>query len=126
LLVNLGKLYLLLHSFVNSGYVNLLQTLADHLRLTLYSLLQKTSIQPQGEQFRPGVWVGQAAKIEGDVLLVAPCYIGPFTRVRSGSLITRGSSLEHHSVVDCGTVVEASTLLPFSDRKSTRLNSSHL
>ena len=110
----LGKVRVQSRSFVTSGYVNRLQTLADLRRLTLDSLLQKTSIQPQGEQFRPGVWVGQAAKIEGDVRLVAPCYIGPFTRVRSGSLITRGSSLEHHSVVDCGTVVEASTLLPFS------------
>src|SRR5262249_21991818 len=77
-------------------------------------LLQKTSIRPNGEQFRPGVWVASGAKIERNVRLVAACYIGPSTRVRSGSLITRGSSIEHHSVVDCGTAVEASTLLPLS------------
>lgn len=100
--------------FVTGGYVNRLQTIADLRRLTLDSLLQKTSIQPHGEQFRPGVWVAPSAKIERNVRLVAPCYVGAYARVRSGSLITRGTSLEHHSVVDCGTVVEASTLLPFS------------
>ena len=110
----LGKMRVQTSTFTTDGYVNRLQTAADLRQLTVDSLLQKTSIRPHGEQFRPGVWVGPGAKIERNVRLVAPCYIGPSARVRSGSLITRGSSIEHHSVVDCGTVVEASTLLPLS------------
>jgi len=110
----LGKMRVQTRRFTTDGYVNRLQTAADLRQLTIDSLLQKTSIRPNGEQFRPGVWVASGAKIERNVRLVAPCYIGPSTRVRSGSLITRGSSIEHHSVVDCGTVVEASTLLPLS------------
>jgi len=110
----LGRMRVQARPYITGGYVNRLQTAADLRRLTLDSLLQKTSIRPQGEQVRPGVWLGQGAKIDHNVRLVAPCYIGPYARVRSGSLITRGSSLEHHTIVDCGTVVEASTLLPFS------------
>jgi NDP-sugar pyrophosphorylase family protein len=110
----LQKMRVQTRPFVTGGYVNPLQTAADLRRLTLDSLLQKTSIQPQGVQFRPGVWLGQGARIDRNVRLVAPCYVGPYARIRSGSLITRGSSVEHHSIVDCGTVVEASTLLPLS------------
>ena len=110
----LGKMRVQTRPFITGGYVNRLQTVADLRRLTVDSLVQKTTIQPCGEQFRPGVWVGPGAKIERNVRLVAPCYVGPSARVRSGSLITRGSSIEHHSVVDCGTVVEASTVLPLS------------
>src|SRR5215813_1200792 len=110
----LGKMRVQTRRFTTDGYINRLQTAADLRQLTVDSLLQKTSIRPDGEQFRPGVWVGQGARIERNVRLVAPCYVGPSARVRSGSLITRGSSIEHHSVVDCGTVVEASTLLPLS------------
>lgn len=110
----LGKMRVQTRPFEMLGYVNRLQTVADLRRLTVDSLVQKTSIRPLGEQFRPGVWVGQGAKLERNVRLVAPCYIGPYARVRSGSLITRGSSIEHHAIVDCGTVVEASTVLPLS------------
>jgi NDP-sugar pyrophosphorylase family protein len=95
-------------------YVNRLQNVTDLRRLALDSLLRKTSIEPQGRQVRPGIWIGDGAKIDRNVRLVAPCYIGSWARVRAGSLITRGSSLEHHSIVEHGTVVEASTLLPLS------------
>ena len=35
-------------------------------------------------------------------------------RIRAGAVITRCSSVERHAEVDCGTVVENSTVLPFS------------
>ena len=100
--------------FLTNGYVNRLRTVVDCRRLVLDSFSLKTSVRPCGEEVRPGVWIAAGAKIDRSVRLVAPCYIGSYARVRSGSLITRGSSIEHHSVVDCGTVVEASTLLPLS------------
>jgi hypothetical protein len=46
--------------------------------------------------------------------VLAPAFIGSFARVRSGAVITRCSSVEHHSQVDCGTVVENTSVLPFS------------
>src|SRR5262249_62380846 len=78
------------------------------------SVRVKIVIRSGGKQLRPGGLDGQGTRIERYVRLVATCYVGPLARVRSCSLITRGSSIEHHSVVDCGTVVEASTLLPLS------------
>jgi hypothetical protein len=35
--------------------------------------------------------------------------------VRASSLLTRGSAIEHHCLVDCGTAIDNSTVLPFSE-----------
>jgi carbonic anhydrase/acetyltransferase-like protein (isoleucine patch superfamily) len=110
----LGKTRVQTEPFQTGGYVNRLRTPADLHALAFDSLMQKTSIQPVAEQVRPGIWVAAGARVDRNVRLVAPCYIGTLSRIRSGSLITRGSSIEHHCVVDRGSVVEASTLLPLS------------
>jgi hypothetical protein len=45
---------------------------------------------------------------------VAPAFIGAHAKIRALALITRGSVVEHHAEVDCGTVVENSSILPFT------------
>lgn len=110
----LAKMRVVAKPFMTHGYTNPLQNAADFRRLVLDSFSLKTSIEPVGEQVRPGIWIGTGARVHRSVRLVAPCYIGPYSKVRKGALITRGSAIEHHSVVDCGSVVEASTLLPLS------------
>ncbi|MFL6439363.1 MAG: hypothetical protein ACJ71Q_17445 [Terriglobales bacterium] len=100
--------------FFTDAYVNRLQNAQNLRQLVLDSFALKTSIQPVGEQVRPGVWVGCGARVDRGVRLVAPCYVGASSKIRAGALITRGTSIEHHCIVDCGTVVESSTLLPLS------------
>ena len=110
----LAKMRVAAKPFMTHGYVNPLETASDFRRLVLDSFLLKTSVQPAGEQVRPGIWIGTGARVHRSVRLVAPCYVGAYSKVRKGALITRCTSLEHHSIVDCGSVVEASTLLPLS------------
>lgn len=110
----LCQLRVLGSAFETGAYVNRLQTVADLRALALDSLMQKNSIQPVGEEIRPGIWVAPGARVNRNARLVAPCYIGPSSKIRAGALITRGSTVEHHCVVDCGSVVEESTLLPLS------------
>lgn len=110
----LAKMRVAAKPFMTHGYLNPLETASDFRRLVLDSFLLKTSVQPAGEQVRPGIWIGTGARVHRTVRLVAPCYVGAYSKVRKGALITRGTSLEHHSIVDCGSVVEASTLLPLS------------
>ncbi|HWC16659.1 MAG TPA: NDP-sugar synthase [Terriglobales bacterium] len=110
----LAKMRVMSQPFFTDAYVNRLRNASDLRQLVLDSFALRTAIQPTGQQVRPGIWVGNGAKIDRSVRLVAPCYIGAHSKVRRGSLITRGSSLEHHCVIDCGTVVESSTILPFS------------
>jgi hypothetical protein len=52
--------------------------------------------------------------VEKGARVLAPAFIGSMAQVRSGAVVTRCSSVERNAVVDCGTVVENSTVLPFS------------
>jgi hypothetical protein len=97
-----------------NGYVNPLATPLDLRNLAIDALMQRTHIQPEGEQIKPGVWVGRGAQIHRRARVLSPAYIGPGSRVRAAAVITRCTALEHHSVVDCGTVVENVTTLPYT------------
>jgi carbonic anhydrase/acetyltransferase-like protein (isoleucine patch superfamily) len=97
-----------------SGYVNRLQRAGDLRRLATDGLLRRNSVLPQGTEVRPGVWVGPGAQIHRKARIVAPAYIGAHAKVRASALVTRGTVIERHAEVDCGTVVENTTILPFS------------
>jgi len=97
-----------------TGYVNRLRDARDLRRLAVDGLLQKNSIQPHGTQIKPGVWVHLPARIHPRARVVAPAFIGAHARIRASAVITRASVVEHHAEVDCGTVVEDSTVLPFT------------
>jgi NDP-sugar pyrophosphorylase family protein len=96
------------------GYTNRLRHANHYRRLSLDSLMQRTTLRPVGDEIRPGVWKAEHAKIDRGARIVAPAYIGTHSRVRGSVLVTRGSAIEHHSIVDCGTAVDNSTVLPFS------------
>lgn len=100
--------------FEFTGYVNPLSSARDLRQLAIDILTQKTEAVPTGEQVKSGVWVERGAVIEKGARLVAPAFVGAFARVRSHAVITRCSAVEHHAHVDCGTVVENSTVLPYA------------
>lgn len=101
-------------AFRFTGYVNRLRNPHDLRRLALDGLLARNAVRPEGQEIRPGVWVGTAARIHPKARVTAPAFIGAHAKIHASTLITRGSVVEHHAVVDCGTVVENSTVLPFS------------
>jgi hypothetical protein len=76
-------------------------------------LTMRTETPPTGLEIRPGIWVAPTASIEKGSRVLAPAFIGSSARIRGGALITRCTSIEHHAQVDCGTVVENSTVLPY-------------
>jgi NDP-sugar pyrophosphorylase family protein len=100
--------------FVQRNYVNPLQTATDLRSLAMDGLLEKNAIRPVGHEIKPGIWVGEGARIHRHARIVAPAYIGAHSKVRASALITRTSVIEHHAEVDCGTVVENTTILPFT------------
>ena len=97
-----------------SGYLNLLRSGADLRRLTRDALQLKNNIRPIGKEIRPGVWLGQGARIQKGARVLAPAYIGAYAKLRPSAVVTRCSAVEHHSEIDCGTVVENSNVLPYS------------
>ena len=100
--------------FAVKGYVNRLRNVADLRHLAVDGLMARNDVRPDAMETKPGVFVGRGARIHRLARVVAPAFIGARARVHASALITRGSVLEHHAEVDCGTVVENSTLLPFT------------
>jgi hypothetical protein len=97
-----------------NGYVNRLSS-PNHLRqLAIEGLMRRIQVAPEGEQIKPGVWVGRGAQVHKGARILSPAFIGAGSRVRAAAVVTRCSALEHHTVVDCGTVVENTTTLPYT------------
>lgn len=97
-----------------SEYMHPLRSAADLRAIAQDGLHLRCSLRPVGREVRPGVWLGERARVYAGVRLVAPVYVGTAARVHTGAVITRGSALERNCSVDCGTVVENSTVLPFA------------
>jgi hypothetical protein len=99
--------------FAHDGYANRLSGLDDLRQLCIDVLTMRTETPPAGEEIRPGIWAAPTASIEKGSRILAPAFIGSSARIRSGAVITRCTSVERHAQVDCGTVVENSTVLPY-------------
>jgi hypothetical protein len=110
----LRKLRTECRGFRVTGYINRLKNAADLRCLALDALLHKNSISPVGNEIKPGVWAAKSARIHPKARVVAPAFIGAYAKIRASALITRSTVVEHHAEVDCGTVVEDSTLLPYT------------
>lgn len=96
------------------GYVNCLDDAADLRCLAVDSFCGNAHLEPEGTEIKPGVWTAPGAAIHKRARILAPSYIGAHARVRASALITRCSVVEHHALVDCGTVVDNATILPYT------------
>ena len=110
----LGEMRTPCENFQHTGYTNPLRDAADLRMLALDSFSGWTSITPRGSEVKPGVWVGENARVHRKARLLAPCFVGAYAKVRASSLLTRGSVVEHHVEIDCGTVVDNSSVLPMT------------
>jgi hypothetical protein len=97
----------------HAGYVNPLASARDMRQFAIDILTRQAETCPAGDEIKPGVWVARGAMIERGARVLAPAFIGAFARLRAGAVVTRCSSVEHHAQVDCGTVVENSSVLPY-------------
>lgn len=97
-----------------NGFINRLRSVRDLRELVRDVLLQRTELRIVGRQIRPGIWAGTGVRVERGARLVAPAFLGPGARIRAAAVVTRASSIGHHAEIDCGTIVEASSVLPLS------------
>ncbi len=100
--------------YIFRGYINRLDGARDLRRLAVDAFTSAAALQPIGRELRPGVWAGEGVRIAAGARVLAPAYLGSYSKVRTRAVVTRYSVLEHHAEVDCGTVVEHSTLLPYT------------
>jgi hypothetical protein len=97
------------------GYVNRLASAEDLRRLVRDGFLCRCEIRPGGGEIRPGIWVEDGARVHKLARLVAPVYLGSSAKVGASAVVTRFSNIEHHSKVGDGTIVDASSILPFTE-----------
>lgn len=96
------------------GYGNALATAHDLRELARDGLMQRIGLKPAGRELKPGVWAGEGVRIDRGARLLAPSFIGARAVIRASAVITRCSTVERHAEVDCGSVVEDSSVLPFT------------
>jgi carbonic anhydrase/acetyltransferase-like protein (isoleucine patch superfamily) len=100
--------------YVTRAYVNRLENAHDLRRLAQDALLMRCEIRPNGRELKPGVWVGERARIHRSARVLAPAFVGAHAKLRAASVVTRCSAVEHHVEVDCGTVLEDTSVLPYT------------
>ncbi len=101
-------------NWVFPGYSNPLACVRDLRLLSADGLMQCAQLTPVGAQRRPGVWIARGARLDPRVRLIAPAYIGEHARIRAGAVITRCSAVEHHAEIATGSVIENSSVLPYT------------
>ncbi len=97
-----------------NGYAKRIFSASERQELVGDALTGACAMRPLGTEIREHVWVGKGASLADSVRLVGPAYIGARTTVRAGATIGPFVSVEHDCVVDCGTTVERSTVLPYT------------
>ncbi len=93
------------------AYTNRLRTSNDLRRLAQDALEHRCRIRPNGEEVAPGVWLASTARIHPTARVVGPAYVGPNSRVKSGSVVGDCSSVERDCIVERGSVVTDSSIL---------------
>jgi hypothetical protein len=95
-----------------SGYSKRILSARERQELVGDGLTGACAMRPLGTQIREQVWIGEGVKVATSARVIGPSYIGARTIVRAGATIGPFSSVERDCVVDCGTTVEQSTVLP--------------
>jgi NDP-sugar pyrophosphorylase family protein len=98
-------------SYFIRDYVSRLTHPRDLRRLVSDALSGRCAMRPLGREIKPGIWMDEGAEIHRRARIVAPAYIGCGARVQEDTLITRCSNIEKHCFVDCGSVIEDSSIL---------------
>jgi carbonic anhydrase/acetyltransferase-like protein (isoleucine patch superfamily) len=99
-------------SYFVKEYVRRISSPQDFRQLVTDAFLARCTLNPTGEQRRPGIWVDQGVEIRRGARIVGPAYLGARCTIGERAVITRFSNIERDSYIDYGTVIENSSVLP--------------
>lgn len=94
------------------GYAKRILSPRERQELVGDALTGACAMRPLGKQIGDQVWIGEGVELAGSARVIGPTYIGARTIVRAGATIGPFASVERDCIVDCGTTVERSTVLP--------------
>lgn len=98
--------------YMHQGYSNRLACAQDLRRLAQDAMQHRCRIRPNGDEVKTGVWISREAYIHPSAHVVAPAYVGSNSRLRAGTLVSEWSAVERDCIVERGTVVRNSSILP--------------
>ena len=96
------------------GYAKRTLSARERQELVRDALSGSCALRPLGTQIREQLWIGEGVQLADSARLIGPTYIGDRTIIRAGATVGPFASVERDCVVDCGTTVERSTVLPYS------------
>jgi hypothetical protein len=96
------------------GYAKRILAAKERQELVGDALTGACAMRPFGTQIRDQVWIGDGVTLAASAQVIGPTYIGARTIVRAGASIGPFASVERDCVIDCGTAVERSTVLPYT------------
>jgi carbonic anhydrase/acetyltransferase-like protein (isoleucine patch superfamily) len=94
------------------GYTKSLLSSQERQDLVRDALSGNCALRPAARQVQDQVWVGEGAMIDESVRMIGPVFVGSGTMVNAGATIGPFASIESNCIVDCGTSVARSTVLP--------------
>jgi hypothetical protein len=94
------------------GYAKHLRSAKGYRDLVTDALSRQCALTPRGSQFGPATWVSENAKIGRGVRFDGPCFVGSDTILHEGVTLGPFTSVEDGCVIECGTMIEGSTVLP--------------
>ena len=95
-----------------SGYAKRIAAARERQELVADALTGTCGMRPFGKQIGEQIWIGEDVNLASSARIIGPTYIGARTTIRAGATIGPYVSVERDCVVDCGTTVEQSTILP--------------
>lgn len=95
-----------------NGYAKRILSANERQELVGDALTGACAMRPFGKQIRDQVWVGEGVELADSAQVIGPTYIGERTVIRAGATIGPFASVERDCVIDCGTTVERSTVMP--------------
>lgn len=94
------------------GYAKRILSSKERQALIGDALTGACAMRPLGQEIREQVWVGKGVSLADSAQVLGPTYIGDRTVVRAGAVVGPFTSVEHDCIVDCGTRLEESSVLP--------------
>lgn len=96
------------------GYVSRLRQPGDLRQFGIDVLNGRCQMGLSGSEIRPRVWIGEGAELHSRARVVAPAFIGCRSKIREDAVITRSSNIERDCFIDSATVIDNSSVLPYT------------
>ncbi|MFZ0284950.1 MAG: hypothetical protein WAL32_06940 [Terriglobales bacterium] len=93
------------------GYVCRLEEAPDLRRLLADAFLSRSAIRPRGREVRPGIWLGDGARVHRSARLAAPVYVGYGAQLCADTLVSEFCNVERGCYVHEGTIIEDASVL---------------